>query len=187
MKFTMPVLAALVLVIAACGGAGAAPADQGATTATTAAEDSNHTQGETEHVDEHEAALTILDASAAADREVAVTLTEFAIEPASIEVKAGETVKFVVTNEGAIQHEFRITNQAAVEEHLAGGHEGAHEEQMTPGMPMMMEGDMVVLVDPGETATVTVEFAGDADYDLVACLLPGHFEAGMKGELTVSS
>ncbi len=116
---------------------------------------------------------------AAADRSIEITMSEFAFTPVPLEVSAGETIEFVATNEGAIEHEFRLSNDHRVEEHIAAGHEdhgdeGGHHEQ----------GDRVVLVQPGETASLVVAFTGDTTvFTNIVCLIPDHFEAGMHGEL----
>lgn len=117
-------------------------------------------------------------ASPTAPREIEVALSEFAYDPANIDVAAGETVRFVVTNTGTVQHELRLTTQAAVDAHLADAHAGhgsAHEE---PGL---------VVVEPGETKSLEWTFTSDPDGPtVVACLIPGHYEAGMHGELHVT-
>ena len=73
------------------------------------------------------------DAEAAAtqpDRVVEIDLNEFTIEANSFEFAAGETVEFVVTNSGEIEHELRLSNQARVNAHLEGGHDD-HEDSMS--------------------------------------------------------
>lgn len=112
-------------------------------------------------------------------RTIEVTMTEFAFAPDSVDVSAGETVRFLVTNEGVIEHELRLSNEHRIEEHLASGHEdhggdGHHSEG----------GDVLVLVAAGETAELVVEFSDDTTvYTMMACLIPGHYEAGMLGAL----
>ncbi len=54
-------------------------------------------------------------------RVVAVTMSEFSFSPAVVEVEQGETVRFVVTNDGVAEHEFELSNDAAI----AGNVEGA--------------------------------------------------------------
>ncbi len=53
-------------------------------------------------------------------RVVAVTMSEFYFSPAVVEVEQGETVRFVVTNDGVAEHEFELSNDAAIAEHLEG-------------------------------------------------------------------
>ena len=47
-------------------------------------------------------------------RVVAVTMSEFYFSPAVVEVEQGETVRFVVTNDGVAEHEFELSNDAAI-------------------------------------------------------------------------
>ncbi|MFQ5555376.1 MAG: plastocyanin/azurin family copper-binding protein [Acidimicrobiia bacterium] len=115
------------------------------------------------------------------DREVEVSMTEFAYSPDSISVTSGETVRFVLTNDGVIEHEFRLTTEHAAEEHVASGHEG-HAEGGEGGHA---HGEILILVAPGTTEAINVAFDADADFDIMACLIPGHFEAGMYGDLVV--
>ena len=107
-------------------------------------------------------------------RTVEVKMSEFAFTPASVEVAAGESVKFVVANTGLVEHELRLSNAHRIEEHLASGHEGhgggGHHE----------EADVFVTVAPGATAELLVTFPEDASLTEIACLIPGHYEAGMK-------
>ena len=65
------------------------------------------------------------------DRVLEVELSEFAIAADSFEFAPGETIEFVVTNAGVVQHEFRLSNQDRVDEHVAGGHEDHDEGAMT--------------------------------------------------------
>lgn len=112
-------------------------------------------------------------------RVVEIIMTDFAFAPAAVEVVAGDTIRFVVVNEGVVEHELRLSNQHRVDEHLASGHDdhgddGHHAE----------DGDVSVLVPVGETAEFMVEIPEDVTvYTLLACLLPGHYEAGMMGWL----
>lgn len=112
-------------------------------------------------------------------RTVEIVMTDYAFEPELIEVTAGETVRFVVVNDGAVDHEFRLSNSHRIEEHLASDHddheegEGGHHEE---------DGDVFVVLEPGQTGELTVTFPEDVTvYTESACLLPGHYEAGMKG------
>ncbi len=156
-KFAL--LTAGAVILAACGGAAA--------TTTTAAtgHDDEATQTESSH-DE------------AFDRQVEITMTEFAFTPDTVTVKAGETIRFVVTNDGQIEHEFRPTTVAGADEHLASGHTD-HEEEGAEG-EAHEEGE--ILVQPGETKTLDVHFDEAGEYTIYACLLPGHYESGMVGE-----
>ena len=112
-------------------------------------------------------------------------MNEWSYEPANLTVAAGETVEFVVTNEGEIQHEFRLTTEHAAMEHIASGHDGHHDEESSSSGHE--HGEVILLVDPGATESITVHFDGHSDYDIVACLLPDHYEAGMHTGLTLEA
>lgn len=117
--------------------------------------------------------------TAESTRTVDIVMRDIAYDPAAVTVKAGETVKFVFRNEGAIRHDAFIGDEAAQQEHEqemreegAGGGDGHH-------------GDDAITVDPGETGSLTHTFkAGEAL--LIGCHEVGHYAAGMKVVVTVS-
>jgi len=47
-------------------------------------------------------------AAASATRTIEVQMTDMAFTPTSLEVKAGETVRFVLVNKGQLLHEFNL-------------------------------------------------------------------------------
>ena len=109
---------------------------------------------------------------------IVVTLTDaFRIEPCSMTVTAGVPVTFVVTNAGAIAHEFFVGDEAA---------QTAHDEEMLSmgGAPMHDEPDGIA-VAAGETKELTHTFATPGQY-LGGCHVPGHYPAGMKTLITVT-
>ncbi|MBU6954514.1 plastocyanin/azurin family copper-binding protein [Hahella sp. HN01] len=96
-------------------------------------------------------------------------------EPGAIEVKAGETVKLVITNAGQVRHEFSLGTE---EEHRAHG-------EMMRAMPDMKHDDGAsVSLEPGESREIVWTFASAGTFEM-ACNLPGHYEAGMHGDVTV--
>ena len=117
-------------------------------------------------------------------RTVEIDAKDFAFDPEAIDITEGETIEFVISNTGAIAHEFRIMNQDEIDEHLEAGHEEGHDEESgdeMSGDEMAME-DVVIEVEPGESAMVTVTF-DDADHQArFACLIEGHYESGMHGD-----
>ncbi len=112
--------------------------------------------------------------AASAENEVTIVMTDFAFEPAVVDVAGSETWTFTFVNEGQIEHEARIDTLGAVEEHIAGGHD-AHEHG---------EGPLSLILQPGESGSLTVTFEEGDYFEVIACTLPGHFEAGMVAELT---
>lgn len=130
-------------------------------------------------------------------RVVEVELTEFAFAAESFTFTPGETVEFVVTNAGVVEHEFRLSNQDRVEEHLAGGHddhddtsmedmENAEADHDDDGDDHDAEAkDAVLVLDGGESGTIMFTFPdNDHDYTAAVCLIPGHYEAGMATDLS---
>jgi uncharacterized cupredoxin-like copper-binding protein len=110
-----------------------------------------------------------------ATRTIEVEAFDMAFDPERIEVEAGEVVTFVVTNTGQAVHEFTLGDAAMQEEHAHqmtdGGH--AHDEPNT------------ISLEPGETKELTWRF-GDGGSIEYACHEPGHYQAGMHGEITSS-
>lgn len=92
-----------------------------------------------------------------------------------VHARQGDTVKFVVTNQGKIMHEMVIGTMKELKEHaeLMKKHPGMEHDE-----PYMAH------VSPGKTETLAWQFtkAGEFYY---ACLIPGHLEAGMIDKITV--
>jgi uncharacterized cupredoxin-like copper-binding protein len=95
--------------------------------------------------------------------------------PAHITVRRGQTVTFVARNEGRTMHEFVIGTLPALTEH-------AELMKKFPGM----EHDQPYMahVAPGRTQRIHWTFT-DAGTFHAGCLIPGHWEAGMKATITV--
>jgi uncharacterized cupredoxin-like copper-binding protein len=185
--------AVVALVATACGnGSGTSvetttPEEAATTTTevvgTTAAQEPSDETVTTEQARETSTTTTApQDEGANSVRTVDIVMTDFAFEPENLEVTAGETIRFVVVNEGAVDHEFRLSNSHRIEEHLASDH-GDHEEEEEGHHEE--DGDVFVVLEPGETGELTVTVPEDETvYTETACLLPGHYEAGMKGGIS---
>jgi uncharacterized cupredoxin-like copper-binding protein len=114
-------------------------------------------------------------ASAAATR-IEVSLADtLRIEPSPMTVPAGVPVTFVVTNTGAIEHEFFIGDEAAQAE---------FEAEMQAGA-MRHDGLEGVTVAPGETKEFTYTFAEPGE-TLAGCHVVGHYGGGMKATIVVT-
>jgi len=113
------------------------------------------------------------------DRRIVVSMRDtmrFAFEPELNSLRHGETIEFVVTNDGAIQHEFSIGNAVDQVKHA----------EMMRKMPNMEHQDPnTVSLASGETARLSWRFMGD-DTVVFACNIPGHFEAGMKHVMPIT-
>lgn len=93
-----------------------------------------------------------------------------------IQVKAGETIRFVISNKSSIPHEFVIASHA---EHI----EHRKMMQEMAGMKMADEPNGVT-IDPGQTKELIWKFGKDKDVEF-ACDIPGHAEQGMAGAFRV--
>ncbi|MEN5108646.1 cupredoxin family protein [Pseudomonas sp. TWI672] len=134
--------------------------------------------------------------AAKATRIVEVVLKDIAFEPGNLQVKAGETVRFVLINEGKLPHEFNLGDKAMHAQHqkemiamqgklfTAGmSHEGMGHGQMDHGAHGHDAGN-TVLLQPGQRAELTWTFRQSAPIEF-ACNVPGHYQAGMVGALTI--
>lgn len=97
--------------------------------------------------------------------------------PEMIDVQQGETIRFVVKNSGRIKHEMVLGTPKELKEHYA----------MMMKMPEMEHAeDNMVTVEPGKTGEIIWRFTRARVVDF-ACLQPGHYGAGMKGQVTVTA
>jgi uncharacterized cupredoxin-like copper-binding protein len=101
--------------------------------------------------------------------------------PALIEVPAGETVRFVVHNAGQTAHEMVLGSEEDIRTHAQAMQQGAgHEADHSHGT------GAAIHLAAGQTGELVVHFA-QAQKLLMACLIPGHYEAGMRGTVNVLS
>ncbi len=107
---------------------------------------------------------------------VQVTLTDFKIDSSLADFSTGVPYHFVVTNKGAVDHEFVIMPPVQGEN----GSETALPKEALAGI---LGKDLT----PGATKTLDYTFtqpapAGKLEF---ACHLPGHYDAGMHLPITV--
>ncbi len=113
--------------------------------------------------------------------------TEFNIK--SIQVKDGETIKFIVKNKGKLVHEFTIGDVEM---------QKMHQKEM---MKMADDGKLMadkvakdavhthpnsVILEPGETKEIIWMFHKGAEIEF-GCNIPGHYDQGMKGKFLIGS
>jgi uncharacterized cupredoxin-like copper-binding protein len=114
--------------------------------------------------------------AAAQATRIEVKLTDsLQMEPASMNVPAGVPVTFVVTNAGAIEHEFYLGDEGAQAE---------HEMEMTSMGGMSHDEPEGIGLKPGETKELTYTFA-EPGMTVAGCHVTGHYGAGMKAQITV--
>jgi uncharacterized cupredoxin-like copper-binding protein len=109
-------------------------------------------------------------------------MDDFTFDPDSFTVSAGETVSFAITNTGVVEHEFRLSNEHRIGEHMADGH--SDDDHGAAAAGHHEDADMFLHLEAGESGEITVTFPMDTTlFAEVACLIPGHHEAGMAADL----
>jgi uncharacterized cupredoxin-like copper-binding protein len=96
--------------------------------------------------------------------------------PDRIEVKRGETIRFIAKNTGKVEHELVLGTAKDLKAH-------AEAMRKDPGMAHGAEPNAVD-VDPGKQGELIWQFTRAGTFQF-GCLVPGHFEAGMLGTLVV--
>lgn len=165
MKKLIPMM---LLSLAAASGAAFAHGDD---------EHSGHEAGAHQHGEhDHAAALGKPGDPAKASRTVNVEMGDtMRFTPASIAVKRGETIRFVVKNDGKLKHEMVLGSIKELKEHAALMRKFPEMEHSDPNQ---------ISVEPGKTGEMVWQFTKPGTFDF-ACLQPGHFEAGMQGKVVV--
>lgn len=96
--------------------------------------------------------------------------------PDRIDVKQGDTIKVVVKNEGKQLHEFVIGTKKELDEHAA---------LMVKFPNMEHDEPYMAHVGAGKVGEIIWTFNKPGDFDF-ACLIAGHYQAGMVGKIKVS-
>ena len=112
----------------------------------------------------------------AVTRTVSVSMSDaMRFSPEKMDVKQGDTLKFLLKNDGKVLHEFVIGTQKDLDEHAA---------LMVRFPNMEHEEPYMAHVAPGSTGTIIWTFNKAGSFDF-ACLIAGHYQAGMVGKITV--
>ena len=143
-----------------------------------------HSHGDA-HGDAHDQVTTALPAGPSAlvvGRSIDVRMDDqMRFTPSIIEVRAGETIRFVVHNAGKTAHEMVLGSDTDIQAHAQAMQQGAgHGDGHSHGtgaaitVPAGQKGELVVRFDQATTLQI-------------ACLIPGHYEAGMRGTVQVQA
>ncbi|RZU03068.1 cupredoxin domain-containing protein [Rivibacter subsaxonicus] len=97
--------------------------------------------------------------------------------PDKVSVKQGETIRFVIRNEGRMLHEFVIGTRAEND---------AHAALMIRFPDMEHDEPWMAHVPPGQAGEIVWHFNRAGEFDF-ACLIAGHYQAGMVGRISVSA
>jgi len=113
-------------------------------------------------------------AARATDGTVRITIHYSHFDPDGLAVRPGETVRFVITNTDPIDHEFILGDQRIQDVHEKGT-EAHHAPR--PGE---------VSVPAGATVVTTYTFPKTSGSLIFGCHLPGHYDFGMRGTVTIA-
>lgn len=121
------------------------------------------------------------------DRTITVVARDTKFDLKNVQVKAGETIRFVIKNKGGLVHEFTIGTHDQQKAHQA-------EMQKMMDAGKLMAGKVVgkmghghgnsALVEPGKQGEVIWTFGKAQDLEF-GCNVPGHYQSGMKGHFMV--
>ena len=113
----------------------------------------------------------------AAKRTIEITMSDtMRFSPSTINVKQGEAVRFVVRNSGKMLHEIVIGTRKELDEHAA---------LMVKFPTMERDEPYMAHVPAGKAGELVWNFNRAGEFDF-ACLIAGHYQAGMVGKIRVS-
>ena len=136
----------------------------------------NHAGGHG-HGDSGETAIGKPGIAAKASRTITIEMNDsMRYTPSDIQVKQGETVRFIVKNAGQVKHELSLGTEKELLEHL---------EQMKKFPDMEHDEPGKVTLQPGKQGEIVWQFTKAGAVNC-AGLIPGHYEAGMKGQVRVT-
>jgi uncharacterized cupredoxin-like copper-binding protein len=132
-------------------------------------------------------------------RTLQVVMTDNRYAPEIIRVTSGETIRFVILNQGELVHEFNIgtpeMHKAHQKEMIMMVDHGIieadrinHEhmkKKMPDGSTMEHDDPNSALLEPQKSQEIIWKFSKSGTFEF-ACNVPGHYEAGMVGKITVN-
>ncbi len=96
--------------------------------------------------------------------------------PSTFKVRRGQTVVFAIKNAGELDHEFVLDQEDKIIEHKAAMEKFPEMEHDDPN---------AIRLEPGKSGEIIWKFTNDGTFK-IACLVPGHYDAGMHGDVTVA-
>ncbi|MFT4992369.1 MAG: putative cupredoxin-like copper-binding protein [Polaromonas sp.] len=113
----------------------------------------------------------------AATRTVTMTMDDnMRFTPSKLSFKEGETVRFVIQNKGKLLHEMVIGTRQELD---------AHAAMMVKFPNMAHDEPYMAHVSAGQNGDLVWTFNRPGDFEF-ACLIAGHYQAGMVGAISVS-
>ena len=111
-------------------------------------------------------------------RSITITMTDnMRFTPDRIDVRQGETVKIVLKNSGKMLHEFVLGTKKELDEHAV---------LMLKFPTMEHDEPYMAHVPVGKTGQIIWTFNRAGDFEF-ACLIAGHYQAGMVGKVKVAA
>ncbi|MDX0605336.1 copper oxidase [Sinorhizobium medicae] len=116
-----------------------------------------------------------------ATRTIEVTMKEtddgrMIFTPSTFKVSKGQTIRFAIKNAGGLDHEFVLDQEDKIMEHKAVMEKFPEMEHDDPN---------AILLAAGESGEIVWKFTNDGTFK-IACLVPGHYDVGMHGDVTVA-
>ncbi|MCA1408985.1 copper oxidase [Ensifer sp. IC3342] len=96
--------------------------------------------------------------------------------PSSFKVRKGQTIVFAIRNAGELDHEFVLDQEDKIMEHKAVMEKFPEMEHDDPN---------AIRLAAGESGEIIWKFTNDGTFK-IACLVPGHYDAGMHGDISVA-
>ncbi|WP_417707885.1 cupredoxin domain-containing protein [Pseudomonas sp.] len=110
------------------------------------------------------------------DRSIEMRMTDqMRFTPDNLQIRQGETIRFVHHNDGQMLHEFVIGTRQTLDEHAA---------MMLRFPGMEHDEPYMAHVPPGQVGEMIWTFNRAGEFDF-ACLIAGHYQAGMVGTIHV--
>lgn len=99
---------------------------------------------------------------------------EMIFEPHGFKVAKGATIRIALENVGELEHEFVLDDNKGIMQHKM------DMENADGDMPHKDPNSIRLM--PGEKGSIVWNFSNEGNFEF-ACLIPGHYEAGMKGKV----
>lgn len=97
--------------------------------------------------------------------------------PSTFKVRKGQTVRFAIQNAGELDHEFVLDQEDKIQEHKAVMEKFPDMEHDDPN---------AIRLAAGKSGEIIWKFTNDGTFK-IACLVPGHYDAGMHGDVSVAA
>jgi len=126
--------------------------------------------------------------SSKATRTIDIEASEIMFNMTALEVSAGETVRFVVSNKGEQPHEFTIgdgTYQELARRMMTHMTEMGLDASSSEHTALHESAGNTVTLGVGETKEIVWTFTKAGTFEF-SCNIPGHSEVGMKGAIAVN-